>query len=176
MPETRHHPRAGAFTLVEMVLVAALLAVLVAAAGTQYAKFIEKARVSSAIAEMQAMSRALDATQLDGGELPDSLQGVDAAGTLDPWGRAYEYLKIAGTLPPGQARNEPEALPHVSALEGGGDPKPRKDRFLVPINKDYDLYSRGADGETHLQLDHKDSRDDVVRAANGAYFGLAADF
>jgi general secretion pathway protein G len=158
-----------------VAIVAALLAILVSVAATQYAKFIEKARVSSAIAEMQAIARALDATQLDGGELPASLEGVEAANTLDPWGRAYEYLKIAGTLPPGHARSEPSGLPHVSA-EGGSGPKPRKDRFLVPVNKDYDLYSRGADGETATQLDRKESRDDVIRAANGSYFGLAVDF
>lgn len=52
----------------------------------------------------------------------------------------------------------------------------RKDRFLAPINTDYDLYSLGPDGESRPQLNARESRDDIVRAANGSYFGVAEDF
>lgn len=54
--------------------------------------------------------------------------------------------------------------------------KPRKDRFLVPINSDYDLYSMGKDGESVAPLTAAKSRDDIVRAANGTYVGLAENF
>jgi general secretion pathway protein G len=59
---------------------------------------------------------------------------------------------------------------------GGPDGQPRKDRFLVPINTDFDLYSVGRDGESVPSLNAVKSRDDVVRAANGAFIGLASRF
>ena len=172
--------RSRAFTLVEVVIVLTIAGVLAAVAGTRYVKFIEKARVARSVAELQAISRGLDALKIDGGALPESLADADLGATLDPWGNAYEYLKIAGTLPGGLAANDARSgLPDVAAAPAGGGapaPRPRKDRFLVPINKDYDLYSRGADGQSETQLDRKVSRDDVIRAANGSYFGLAENF
>ncbi len=53
---------------------------------------------------------------------------------------------------------------------------PRKDRFLKPISTDYDLYSSGPDGISRDSLEHRESRDDVVRAINGDYIGLAELF
>jgi len=52
----------------------------------------------------------------------------------------------------------------------------RKDRFLAPINTDFDLYSMGPDGDSRAQLSAQPSRDDIIRAANGSYFGLAQEF
>jgi general secretion pathway protein G len=46
----------------------------------------------------------------------------------------------------------------------------------VPINTDFDLYSKGADGDSVAALTAAKSRDDVVRAANGAFIGLASHF
>lgn len=44
------------------------------------------------------------------------------------------------------------------------------------IAGDFDLYSYGPDGQSKQQLDNKVSRDDVVRASDGAFIGIAADF
>ena len=52
----------------------------------------------------------------------------------------------------------------------------RKDHALNPLNTDYDLYSSGADGQSKPQITQKLSLDDVIRASNGAYVGLASDF
>jgi general secretion pathway protein G len=62
--------------------------------------------------------------------------------------------------------------------QGGGNPpvQPRKDRFLVPINSDFDLYSMGKDRETVAPLTAKKSHDDIVRANDGAFVGLASEF
>ena len=54
--------------------------------------------------------------------------------------------------------------------------KPRKDRFLHPINSDYDLYSMGKDGESVEPLTAKKSHDDVIRANDGSFVGLATEF
>ena len=53
---------------------------------------------------------------------------------------------------------------------------PRMDRFLHPINSDYDLYSMGKDGETVLPLTARKSHDDVIRANDGSFVGLAVEF
>jgi general secretion pathway protein G len=52
----------------------------------------------------------------------------------------------------------------------------RKDRNLVPINSEFDLYSKGKDGDSRPPLPAKPSRDDVLIARDGAYVGLAKDF
>jgi general secretion pathway protein G len=52
----------------------------------------------------------------------------------------------------------------------------RKDGELVPLNTDFDLYSLGPDGVSALALPAAPSHDDVVRAGNGAYIGLAVNY
>lgn len=64
---------------------------------------------------------------------------------------------------------------------GGGPPcgsigHARKDRFLVPINSDFDLYSMGKDGQSVGPLTAQKSHDDVIRANDGGYYGLASNF
>jgi general secretion pathway protein G len=54
--------------------------------------------------------------------------------------------------------------------------KSRRDQFLVPINTDYDLYTRGKDGKTQPVLTHSFSLDDVIRGNDGAFLGLAAKY
>jgi general secretion pathway protein G len=74
---------------------------------------------------------------------------------LDPWGRPYQYLKFPDKKHP---------------------PNARKDRFLVPINSAFDLYSLGKDGATAAPLTAAKSRDDVVVANDGGYIGLARNY
>jgi general secretion pathway protein G len=52
----------------------------------------------------------------------------------------------------------------------------RKDKNLVPLNSDFDLYSKGPDGESVPALTAGVSRDDIVRANDGAFIGVAADY
>ena len=52
----------------------------------------------------------------------------------------------------------------------------RRDRFLVPINSTYDLYSLGKDGDSKAPLSTKVSQDDVIRANDGGFIGLAARY
>jgi general secretion pathway protein G len=75
---------------------------------------------------------------------------------VDPWGNPYEYNKF----PPG--RRVPAGA--------------RRDRFLVPINTTYDLYSKGKDGDSAPPLTARRSQDDVVRANDGGFIGLAARY
>jgi general secretion pathway protein G len=59
---------------------------------------------------------------------------------------------------------------------GSGKGKLRRDRNMNPINSDYDLYSMGKDGETSTQLNSTKGKDDIIRALNGEFVGLASDF
>ena len=74
----------------------------------------------------------------------------------DPWGNLYVYHKFV--IPPGIAAQA------------------RKDRFLVPINSQYDLYSMGKDGDSRLPLSVPVSQDDIVAANDGGFVGLASRY
>jgi len=63
---------------------------------------------------------------------------------------------------------------NITTTNGKG--KVRKDHNLVPLNSDYDLYSMGKDGKSVSPLTAKASRDDIVRANNGAFVGLASEY
>jgi general secretion pathway protein G len=86
---------------------------------------------------------------------PDTLADIGMSSLRDPWGNSYEYVNIA-------------------TVKGKG--KLRKNKNLVPINSDYDLYSKGRDGNSVATLVAPASHDDVVRANNGGFVGLAADY
>jgi general secretion pathway protein G len=60
------------------------------------------------------------------------------------------------------------------ALAGVNDV--RKDKNLHPLNTDFDLYSLGPDGESRLPLTAGPSRDDILRANNGAFIGRAENY
>ncbi len=202
MTRTHRLSRIAAFTLVELVLVVGIIAVLAAIAVPTYVSYVEKARVIRAEVEIQQISAAVDSYTRETGSPPPDLDAIDEHPQADPWGRPYAYLKIAGSTPftdaapphPRFARvfgpprvilaAAPQSPPGPPSAPGGGGPpsdpnvmgQARKDRFLVPLNSDYDLYSNGKDGDSKPPLNAKESHDDVVRANNGAYIGLASQY
>jgi len=143
------------FTLVEILLVVAIVAVLTFVAAPSYSSYVERTRVNQAIIDIVAISAQIKAFELDNRDFPDDLSQIGAAGKLDPWGRPYAYSAFRTPKDKGHAR---------------------KDHNLVPINSDFDLYSVGKDGKSTAPLTAKASRDDVVRANDGAFVGLASDY
>lgn len=139
------------------MIAVAIVGVLASIAGTNYFEFVHKARVARAVAEIKSLSNVIDATAVDPDEggYPAALSDVDDVVSVDPWGNPYQYLRIQG-----------------SGFGKKGSSPVRKDRFLVPLNTDYDLYSLGADGASNPPLSAPESADDVVRANNGGYIGL----
>ena len=141
------------FTVIELLAVVAIIAALATIAIPQVQNSLDRANVARAIGDIHTIQ-----TELDGQDtLPDNLSTIGRSGMLDPWGNAYVYLKF-----PQQAHGHPQGA--------------RKDRFLVPINSLYDLYSMGKDGSSVAALTAKASQDDVLRANDGAFIGLASQF
>jgi general secretion pathway protein G len=149
-------PRAqGGVTLFELVLVVAILGILAAIAVPGYQRHMDQVKIVQAKTDIVAIESALERYFADHSAYPDTLAQAGMGGALDPWGNPYQYLNIATTKGKGQVR---------------------KDRNLVPLNSDYDLYSMGKDGKSQSPLTAKASRDDIIRANNGNFVGLAADY
>lgn len=146
---------ARGFSLVEMVIVIAIGGILVAIVVPAVQTYMEKGRVAQAVLEIGDMSTAIRKKTKSTGTLPDSLDAAGFGGRVDPWGRPYEYFNLVAAKGNGQAR---------------------KDKKLAPLNSDFDLYSVGTDGLTAASLVNAKSRDDIVRARDGGFVGLASDF
>lgn len=148
-----------AFTLIEVLLIVAIIGTLVALMVPSFTNLLEKARINHAITDIVKISRELDDFLIDNGTIPETLdeliQDSKPLDLIDPWRNQYEYLVIIG-----KKKNQ---------VQG----KWRKDRFLVPINSDYDLYSMGKDEKSNAPLTARASWDDIVRASDGGFFGLA---
>jgi general secretion pathway protein G len=146
--------RAG-FTLLELIVTLAIIAVLGSLVIVLYTGYTERTKVTNAAQQITIMAIAIKDYQSEFGKFPSTLQDVSLERLRDPWGNPYRYLNIAEAANPGMVR---------------------KDHNLVPLNTDYDLYSVGKDGQTFPPLTAKASQDDVVRANNGAFVGLASDY
>ena len=145
-----------AFTLVELLLAIAILATLSAIAVPSYTNYMDKGRNATAMADIGEMELVIARFQAERGRPPNTLAEAGVSTLLDPWGRPYQYLVIWGVVP------EPPGV--------------RKDHHVHPINTDYDLYSMGKDGRSQAPLTANDSHDDIIRANDGRFVGLASDY
>jgi general secretion pathway protein G len=148
-------PRLAAFTLVELLLVVAIVAVLASIAVPSYSSYVDRARVVQAEGDIVQIELAVAQYLADHQVFPSALSDLGPGTFIDPWGNPYQYLNLTDIHGHGHAR---------------------KDRSLVPINSDYDLYSAGKDGQSVPPLTAPQSQDDVLRARNGGFVGLAKDF
>ena len=124
-----------------------------------YAQAVDAARITRAIGDIRAMANEIMAFQILNGDVPDTLDEVGYGAHRDPYGNPYQFLKFGSG--PGR---------------GGFMGEARKDKFLVPINSRYDLYSMGKDGESVAPLAAPQSRDDIVMANDGGFVGLAENY
>lgn len=147
--------RVRGLTVVELMLALALVAVLGTLAANAWGGYRHRVMTATAVADITELSLVIDDYVSDTGNLPNSLGDVGHAGRRDPWGNAYVYLNLR-------------------TIKGKG--KARKDHSLVPLNSDYDLYSKGPDGASVAPLTAKASRDDILRASNGRFIGPASAF
>lgn len=156
-----HQSRKGyhqAWTLVELLLIISILGTLTAIAVPVYNNYMDKVNNNKALVDIREIESKIVAYQVEYRNPPDTLTQIGLNNPLDPWGKTYEYLRILGV--------------DKNQIKG----KWRKDRFMVPINSDFDLYSMGKDGRSTAPLTAKNSQDDIVRANNGGYVGVASEY
>lgn len=220
------------FTLIEVLLVIAVIGILSAIAVPAYSAYMQKAKASAAVLAIGVIQKAIAAYFAETGTYPSSLADVGMDTMRDPWGHPYQYLRIAGATTTASSAGSQAAASAGSTSGGssgssgsgnssatagksgsgngkaGGDGtitgagtnsganasgasttggtsqagsadltgRVRKDHFMVPINTDYDLYSMGPDGMSASPLTANTSRDDIIRASDGAFVGRVCDF
>jgi len=150
--------------MVEMMVVVAIILTICAIAVPNLIAALRHAKIAKAVGDIHSIGTDIEGFKAMEGRYPDALTDLcvglqcQTSGypyLNDPWHNPYQYLNFAN-------------------VKGKG--KMRKDRFLVPINTFYDLYSMGEDGQTVTPLTAKVSQDDIVRANDGDFVGLATDF
>ncbi len=142
------------FTLLELMLVVVLIGTLTAIAAPSLYRFADRARVAGAIGDIRTLQIEITGYEADGLGPPLTLAAIGRGEFLDPWGNPYQYFN------------------HTTGPKGNR----RKDQFLVPLNSDYDLGSMGKDGKSRPPLTAQASRDDIVRANDGGFIGLASSY
>ena len=109
----RRDPRSGeaGFTLLELLVVLAILGLLAAIVAPQVLRYLGTSRTQTAKVQIENISASLDHFQLDVGRYPTPEEGLDAlvkappnapnwngpylkkaSGLVDPWGAKYVYL------------------------------------------------------------------------------------
>ena len=156
-----HYPRHGrralarGFTLIELMLGVAILGILIAIAVPAYQSYQDRVRTFKAVADIKSIEALVLTYKAEERSLPANLGQVGAAGMRDPWGNPYQYTNLEDV---------------------NGNGKARKNKNLVPINSDFDLWSNGKDGASQSPLTAQVSRDDIVRANDGRFVGLASEY
>ncbi len=143
------------FTLIELMLVIAIIGTLAAIAIPYFFKSIERARYTAVLQTIRNIEREIVLFEVEYGRYPNDLAEIGLDDLTDRWGNPYEYLNHA-------------------TVKGKG--KFRKNRSLNPVNEDFDLYSKGPDGTTTMAFTAKNAQDDIVRANNGGFFGKVSDY
>jgi len=143
------------FTMLELLLAMAVVGILAAIALPAYSSYSQRMKVTIAVRDLGEMSVRIQSYISLTNVPPPDLATVGFGNVLDPWGNPYAYLSFNGLIGKGQMR---------------------KDKNLVPINTQFDLYSVGPDGQSRPPITAHESRDDIIMANDGGYIGTAADY
>lgn len=147
--------RYAGFTLIELMLAVAILGILASFGASQYGDYQDKLRFAQIRSDFKKIETAIAQYYADNKAFPQQLSVVGMGAMRDPWGNLYRYCELAS---------------------GTAACTTRKDKSLHPLNSDFDLYSMGKDGQSVAALTAQKSRDDIIRASNGQFFGYAVDF
>ena len=142
----------------EWVVVAAIFITFLFIAIPTIREYRYNSRVIAAISQMIQIEDNILYYKQRFNRLPTSLDALDLGQLKDPWGNVFQYRLLSNT--PVAAERHPS----------------RKGQFQLSLNDDYDLFSMGPDGKTAESLLHDGGRDDIIRANNGAFIGLASEY
>ena len=120
----RKAPR-PAFTLMEMMVVIAIIVLLAGLGAWSYMAYLERARESKAKLDITHVGEAVEQYNYDAGDYPPDLvtltqpmEGrhayLEAKDIVDPWGKQYQYEP--------QNRNQNTGKPRISTTTPGGQP------------------------------------------------------
>jgi general secretion pathway protein G len=118
----------GGFTLIEIMVVMAIIAMLAAMVGPRLIRQQEKAAVKAAAAQIERLGTALDTYRLDMGRYPTSQEGLAALMQPPAGGSRWDGPYLNKDVP-----LDPWSNPYQYRSPGGG-------------GRPYDLFSFGADG------------------------------
>lgn len=145
----------SAFTGTGVAVMMAIISIVIAFALPAYTSHLERNEKRAAVATMMTLSEHINGYLTRHKRLPESLDVLELSNpAIDPWGRPYIYIR--------GSRDNGLSLPKVH--DSGR-----------PLNTDYELYSKGPDGETNNRVSSPVSQDDIIRAGNGRYIGIASD-
>jgi general secretion pathway protein G len=122
--QTQHRRPRGAFTLMEMLIVVAIIVMLAGVAAYSYTRYLEQARENTAKLQITHLQEAVMEYNTSNGSFPASLEELTAASEgkpaaleqkdlLDPWGKQYSY----------EPNNvSPTGKPRIATQSPGGTP------------------------------------------------------
>lgn len=140
------------FTLVELIVVCAILGVLATIALPAFNEYTKSARKARCAADLRTIDKAIAAYVIERNVLPTSLSAVGMGNILDPWQRPFEFHNLDIVVNPGAT--------------------PLEDVATNPLNTDYDLYSKGADGGGTPASGDPGNDDDIARSNDGIFVGV----
>jgi len=134
------------FTLIELMIVVTIVMVLSMAAMGSFNKIRNNAKIYRCMGEIRGIEKEISAWATEKGSYPASLADLPRGIVRDPWGNNYIYTV------------------------------PTREFVFVPINTDFDLYSKGTNADSVASIDDSLSEDDIIRGRDGSYVGLAINY
>lgn len=124
---------AGGFTLLELIIVVAILAILTAVVAPKIIGRIDDARITEAKLQIKNFETALKLFKLDNGSYPGAEQGLQALIAKPATGKIPNNYREGGYLEQKRIPLDPWHNPYI---------------FISPgLHGDFDIISLGADGK-----------------------------
>ncbi len=144
--------------VIEWIMLAAIFLTFLSIIIPTIREYRHNRRIEAAIGDIIQIEDAILLYRQRFNRLPPNLEILQLGNLSDPWGNPYQY-----------------ALTNLQS-DNPVNPPRRTAQYRLPLNDDYDLFSKGSDGVTSSSLLDPPGRDDIVRANNGTFIGLAGEY